>query len=764
MDRRTPPARTAPISAWFAEQYRAAVGLGGLEGGPAFRRLAAAFPAASGDPGLAFPITSRQRVMSTFLHLNLRYPLGRAGYAWLALSAAPAGGEPATFALALWRRGGAAEPEYICLSSTFESRDGEYRSRCLCFPSFRGAWERFARELAPFEEAVLGLAAKGALRLDARAAGAGLAARGRELRLGPLALAAALALDLPLAAAGTLAAHTSVPYLHLMGAVAAASPGLAARATALSRETPALVNLFARGLADSLQVTCGLKLVPMSLKDVMHVRDESFAAWRELAAAQAATDLVINFVAPGAPIHGGWAYVDGAGAALYENPAMAERFQRSEAAAEALAGLREARRRLGALRPASFHVDGLRARLFEDIAYAQSFLLLSSTAMLHTMENVGWSLASHGSRVRRLPEAPARAAFAAEGPAARLLFELAYTAHCLHVKLGVAHTDLHSHNVTYYEWGLGERPPGWPGAGRPFYADPLVAYVAGPRGEADTFLFPAAGDGCFIIDFSRCVLGPAFRGRLEAGFPARQAAAFFRGQTNRALRALARYAPDFVTKHQVPLKAALLANFEAAFAVLCLVDFIALGANVGGTLRAMAAETAAGDLRRFEVAPRVLALAAELESAAREAFIEGLAALVARPGAAGAAGPAPAPAPADAGAGLLRRVFGDWLFPRWAAREPERLARAQLVDAFNLNNELKATCGDYERFPRWARLDAIEARLAPLKLSALFERGTDAFLASLGVGARAEVVAAETRAEQEKLDGPPAATSSWLED
>ncbi|HVE13716.1 MAG TPA: hypothetical protein VNI01_10015 [Elusimicrobiota bacterium] len=758
-----PPARTASIGAWFADQYKAAVGLGGLEGGAAFRRLAAAFPVASGDPGLAFPVTSRQRVMSSFLHLNLRYSLGRAGYAWLALTAAPAAGEPAVFAVAFWRRGGnsgAAEPEYISVAPTFESRDGEYRSRCLCYPAFARACDGFARELAPFEEAVLALAAQSVLHLDARASDPALTDRGRELRLAPLALAAALALDLAVAVGGALPAHTSVPYLHLLGAVAAAKPGLAERSEALVREAPALFNALSRGSADSLQVTCGLKLVPMSLRDVMEVRDETYAAWRELAAAQAATDLVINFVAPGAPLHGGWAYVEGAGPDLYENPAMAARFQRSAAAAEALASLREARRRLVAL-PATRHVDELRARLFKDITFAQSFLLMSSTAMLHAMENVGWSLAAHGAVVRRAPAARDGSvrvtylrAFATEDAGARLLFDLAYTARCLHAKLGIAHTDLHSNNVTYFEWGVRDRPPGWPRTGEPFYTDPLVAYVAGPRGEADTFLFPAAGDGCFIVDFSRCILGPAFRARLEAGHPGRRAEAFYRGQTNRALRALARYAPEFVVPRQAALKAALLSSFDAAFEVLCLVDFIALGANVGGALRAMAAVEEKGDLRRFEVAPRVLELAAELERAAREAFIEGLAGLA-------AGKPRPK---ADVGAGLLRQVFGDWLFPRWAARAPERLARAQLVDAFNYNNELKATCSDYERFPPWARLETIAEHLAPLKLEALFERGPDAFLASLGVGARVEVVAAETRAEQEKLDGPPAATSSWLDD
>ena len=138
----------------------------------------------------------------------------------------------------------------------------------------------------------------------------------------------------------------------------------------------------------------------------------------------------------------------------------------------------------------------------------------------------------------------------------------------------------------------------------PLYADPVVTYVAGPRGEADTYVFPAAGVSGCIIDYSRCILGPAFRPRLEEGRSAQYAAHFYRDQVARVMRTLHRYAPAFVEKHEPQLRAAVLANYDAVFPILCTVDFIAIGRNVAAALVDAMSSADKFELRPFEVSPR----------------------------------------------------------------------------------------------------------------------------------------------------------------
>jgi hypothetical protein len=754
------------LGQWYAAQYEAAVGLDGVEGGPRFKAFIAPFPAPA-EGSNPYPMSGRLR-MSNFLSLKLRYPLGPAGYVCLAMSAR-AGEHQAHYAYAYWRRGQeAADPEYICVSPTFDSRDGEYRRRFIRYPVFAAACEKLASSLAPFEEAVIGLAAEARLELKARGypedAAETVAEQAHDRRLLVLAFAVALALDVWETARGMLMAHTSAAYTALLAAVAAARPSLAEASRAL-RVLQVETSVFVRGSGNVFTVQCGQKLVPMYVREAMQALDYNLAGWRELAVTRLAGDLVLNFAAPGFPLYNQWSYVEGADAALFENEAMEDRYVRGRVAEEASRSIREARRALGGPEaPQNYYTEELSARLYESLEYAQSFLLMSPVALAHTMEDVGWALRSLPAYVRRAPaQWPAAVdAFADADTAARHLFEFAYGAHALHSKLGVAHTDLHGNNLTFYMWGLADREKveGETVTFEPFYDDPAVAYVAGPRGEADTFVFPAAGDSGCIIDYSRCLLGPAFRPRLEEGRSAQYATNFYRDQTSRVMRTLFRYAPAFVGKNEAALKAAVIANFEAVFPVLCAVDFLAIGRSVGAALLDAVAEIDPHEVRPFRVAKEALDLAARLERDAQELFVAGLHDLAEAAGSRRQMPPPPFP-----GAALLARVFGEWRFARWAARDPQRLRRFQLVDAYNLENPLAYSGADYAQWPPWARLDEIERHLGEYKLADLFERGVEPFLEAIRPGARVEVIAERLRAEQEKLDGKPVSTvSSWLED
>jgi hypothetical protein len=755
--------KVSDLEAWLAAQYRAAVALDAAEGGDRFRALVAAFPrpTETGD----YVASGRVR-MGLFAQLRLRYPLGPAGYACLAF-VARIDRAAAHYAYAYWRRGAgwAGEPEYICVSPTFDSRDGEYRRRFIRYPTFAAACDQYAGELAPYEAAALALVGAGRLALDAAAypaeAAEELVGRAIELRIPAAAFAVALALDLWEASHGLAMVHTSAGYMALLAAVAEAQPELAAAGG--GPVLSAARHVFAHGSSDLITVQCGQKLVPAYVREAMQPLDYNLAGWRELAVMRLAGDLVLNYVAPGFALYNQWTYVEGADAGLFENPAMEERYVRGRAAGEAMRSVHEARRRLAEPDvPQNYYTGELAARLYESVEYAQSYLLMAPVALAHTMEDVGWALRSLSAYVRRAPaQYPAAVeAFATAGAAARHLFEYAYGAHCLHAKLGVAHTDLHGNNLTFYMWGSAVRVSRNGGVTvEPYYRDPAVAYLVGPRGEADTYLFPAAGDSGCIVDFSRCLLGPAFRPRLEAGRDAPYATHFYRDQTNRVMRALHRYAPRYVKEHEAALKAAVLANYEAVFPVLCAVDFIAIGRSVAAAL-AEARKPDPGELRPFHVADEALELAARMEREAQEVFVTGLHDLAEAAGSRRLMPPPPFPGPA-----LFERLFGEWRFLQWARRDPGRLRHIELVDAYNANNELRYAGADYARWPPWARLDEIERHLGEYRLSDLFERGVEPFLEALRPGARVEVIAERLRAEQEKLDGRPVATaSSWLED
>lgn len=759
--------KTSDITEWYAAQYLAATGVGDVEGGGRFKTFMKGFPALSLDARMPHPITGKQR-MSNFLSLKLRYPLGPDGYTCSAMTAM-IDTVAAHYAYAYWRRGREQEdPEYICIGPTYDSRDGEYRPNFIRYPIFVSTYELMAKTLSEFEEGVLDMVAGGDLELKSviypESAAEHIIDRDDQTRLPVVTFAVALLMDLWETERDMLMAHTSKSYVSLMKSVLVLRPELVKQSTKCNLTDPRVVA-FTLGHASQATVQCGQKLVPMFTREAMQFSDYNLAAWRELAVGRVASDLVLNFISPSFSLYNQWAYIEGADAALFENPAMKDRYKRGHAIEEASRSLRESRQHLNNAKSLqNYHTEELDALIYESLEYAQSYLTLSPVALAHTMEHVGRALPSVGAYARRSPalRPTVEDVFASRDSVACFLFEFAYAAHCLHTKVGAAHTDLHSNNLTLYTWGAAAdlMLKADTIEYRAFYDNPVVAYIAGTRGEADTYVFPATGISGCLIDYSRCILGPAFRPHLEEGRSPQYAINFYRDQVNRVMRTLYRYAPTYVEKNQEAIKASVLANFDAVFPVLCAVDFIAVGRSVAATLLEAMTIVDNNEIRPFEVSQAGVDLATQLEHAARELFITGLHDLAESAGARRGMR-----IPLFPGETLLEKVFGEWLFPRWVAADPKRARSAQLVDVYNYNNKLRYNGDDYAKYPPWARFDEIEQHLGEHKLTDLFERGIDPFLDALQPGARIDIISEQVRSAQEKLDGTPVSTmSSWLDE
>jgi hypothetical protein len=765
-----PAARVADITEWYATQYTNAVGVSNLDGSVSFKTMFEQFPVKSSNIKRPAMITGIRR-MSNFLSLKMRYPLGPDGYSVLTMSAM-IDGRDTHFGYAYWRCVSDVDPEYICVGPTFESRDGEYRSRFIRYAIFAREYERMTEILAPTENDVLRLVGESALTINSTvypsSASDAIVAHVSNSRLPIVAFVIALHMDLQHVASNSTMTHMSAAYVSIMTAFAALRPDALVRSQKSSQVGNQRLALSA-GYRDMCEVVCGQKIVPLFMREVMQPRDYNLASWRELVVTELVADLVLNYISGSFALYNQWTYVEDADSSLFENAAMSERYIRSQAIAESAASLREARRLVEASEH-NYPSEMLSAQIYDSLEYAQSFLLVSPVAIVHTMEDVGVTMRGLPRRARYPPVGceftSILAAFASPAASARNLFELAYAAHCLHVKLGVAHTDLHSNNMTLYLWGLADDVvlKDCKATHTPYYPNPVLAYVTGERGEADTFIFPAAGTTASIIDYSRCILGPGFRAHLEEGRSEQYANNFYRDQVNRAMRVFHRYAPDYVTRNQVAIKAAVMINFEAAFPVLAAVDFMAIGTNMGAMLTEEASRPVGEhELRKFEVSKVGIELAGALETAGREALITGLHDLVETKGTR-----REMRTPAFPGYRILKTVFSEWLYSNWKARTatlPLQERQAQLVDAYNFTNPVRYSGRDYSKYPPWARLDEIEQHLGEHKITDLFERGVDPFLAALHPGARVDVIAEKIRAEQEKLDGAPvSADSSWLDE
>jgi hypothetical protein len=335
----------------------------------------------------------------------------------------------------------------------------------------------------------------------------------------------------------------------------------------------------------------------------------------------------------------------------------------------------------------------------------------------------------------------------------KFAFDVLYAAHCLHTRAHMVHGDLHGNNFTMHQFvNVFKETRSEDGAIKfvPVVERPVIAYVAGPRGEADTYVFPYTGLlGC-IIDYSRVIMGPALEPELKEEFGPDFPRGFYRDQVARALRTFHRYAPTFVEANQAAIKAALLDDFDLAFRVMSYVDFIAVGAALVHALTSYAPVDT--DLREFRPAKDCVEFARRVEKRARERLIVHLHDLVGRRR-------APAPRVPFAGEALFADLFADY---RFAAQRPA-LAGATLCDAYNHGAPLRWDGRDYEKFPPWARLDKIEEKLGGVKIAEVLGRGVQPFLDALLPSSHLDIIADTVRAEQEALDRPAAPTSSWID-
>ena len=647
------------LAGWYRGQYWDAVGLPAVEGGRRFRDLAETLrQKGSGDLG-------RLRVFGKYLKQAGREPLAPT-YRALALTASAGGGAPVIAQVYVAEGGGA--PSYITASFAPESRDGEFRKRLWPIEEFFAAVSG-SPSCAAMERCVL----------DALDAGALALGECNSESFPPEALEWVRARRTAIAAASFVFVAELGPVLD-----GTASPHFPEAAADLLRSFAEAVPDSRAPSVPTLKTFAGCaKLIPLFVRELFAPGDLRYSAWRETAVARVAADLVLNCTTPGLPFHGDSTYIVQAGRDLFSSKAMRERYERSRAAAGAVAGTRGARRALAGV--AGARAGAFDRRLQAALEYAQSFLSVSDTVLLNRGEMVGVTLGEIGPFSQRITKRALTEAYTSilAGPAdgARFLFELAFSVGVLHARGRAAHTDLHVNNLALYTLTRHKHRP-----------DEFVLYCAGARGEADSYVFPAAGVVGGVIDFSRAVVAPGFAG---AG------AAFFEEQAPRVVRALHARSPEAVSANVDALRALAAGRCELVFPLLCAADFAAVGA---------AFLEAAAPWACAEVLDRARARA----GAGQRLLEEGLELVARRDFGALEARGLPGPQ-------LLRDLFGDHSFPRWAPTAPPG---AFLGAAFNAEAPLRYSAYDAARAPPWADPAEIARHLGPLSMAGVFAAET----------------------------------------
>jgi hypothetical protein len=496
---------------------------------------------------------------------------------------------------------------------------------------------------------------------------------------------------------------------------------------------------------------CGQKIVPMKLREAMQPFDYNLPVWRELFISEQIGDLVINNISPSFPFYNQWTYLEHCDATVFDNKSMLEKYIRSVEVDEAVDLVRQARHKLVVINDQTRQIEELNASLYDAIVYSQSTLKMSECAIIHTMERVGTTLQSLPDSIRYNHGSYRHNLFDTAVHAARHVFELAYGVHCLHSKLGFIHGDLHMNNMTLNifrrieERNLEPAQPNW-----------YVAYVTGTRGEIDTFVFPTSINVCCIIDMSRSIVGPLQQPIIEAEHGKAYTSLLYKEQVNRVIRTIYRFIPTFVTSHQEQIKALVLAHFENIFPALCAIDYISIGNAMQSLYESDDKSLLPNAAYQFIVDPVTLKMGKKLEVLGREYLMNSLLTLIDDPNA----------VIKFPGETLLHIVFADHLFSNVSSTLNDE---SQLLDVFIYDKTMKYSGSSYDKFPIWSKLEEIEKRRGSIPIELLTSNSSaipvDSFLDSLRPYTKPIILSEQIKQEQEKLDGQPQYTqSSWIVD
>ena len=793
---------------WYHSQYIESVDLFNSNFSTNFLSFIEDFPVKyeQGGESLQYPITGRIR-MGSFLFLKFKYPLAIDGYTCCVINAEIHKAN-SHFAYLYWRKGTEdLDPEYVCLGPTYESRDGEYRKRFIKWEIFNIAFNYHTKDLHEFEEAVSTMLADSTLELNMTfyPAEPKIIRHYQHSRLPIKLFAYLLALDLWEFSTSLLMAHTHPEYIKLISNIGHDFPQLIKKSKEFQYKTIENFNkikdinyitLKFEKHSENIEVQCGQKIVPMFQQEIIQFEDYNLSVWRETLIQQHISNLVINFICPSFPIYNQWTYIEDVNFELFENNAMADKYARGTAMERSVSDLRNARKSIDStIDLQNYHTEEFNANIYEDIEYAQSHLIMSNIALLHTMEDVGWTLHSINDFINKpLVKLPQVAKIFREDTY-NYIFNYVYAAHCMHTKMGIVHSDIHSNNLTFNLWALANENIYKNGkvSFHQYYKNPVTVYATSYKDE-DIYIFPTTGITATIIDFSRSIIGPDFRPKLEKNKTPQIATNFYRDQVNRVMRALNRHAPSFVEKNQEAIKAAVIGNFELIFPVLCCIDFIAIGSTLIEYFERTNRETVSGGAKKSSKTKKLdkssktkksdkssktasiqsdalrsgqhvnVQFCTKIKELGQELLITGLSTIVDQikninetkinieyPGF------------------KMLKLFEEYNLINFKQKYTNNFNHTSdvyaVTDGYNYNNDVKYSGTEYAKFPPWGQLSEIEKQLGKYKMEDVLESNIEKFLQSIKKNVHISIISEQARMESEKKYGEAIYTaSSWLDE
>jgi len=588
-------------------------------------------------------------------------------------------------------------PEYICISPTFDSEDGEFRNRLLLYKKFEDMFNdiNLISEMAKIEENILGLIMNNDIDFELRAYTFPiqysdiLNQKIDSMRLLVRSFIVCLLFD------GSLninkipmQVHTKQVYKDIITIL---EDHIDYENIDKEKLSP-ILNILG---INTFDISCGQKLIPLTKFASISDTNINYGPWREVYISKLVSDLVVNLIGPMFPLFNSWIYLKKIDKLIFENENIQNLYLRSLKAKITINAIKDIRKDIK-----SDDMSELDNQLCNSIEYANSFLKMSRNSLCITTEFVGSTIPSwlniltYKDKINDYESE----LFNDENNFKKLLFEWTYGVHIVHKKLGIVHSDLHANNITimkkekYFSIKRSESVN---------VKNPVIAYVG--NDEDNTYIFPHYGYYGYIIDFSRAIFGPLTSKRINNDFGERFTDNFYRDQVGRVMQVFMRYIPSYTKKHKNTIQARILEDLDTVMRVLSYVDFISLGNNIGYVLDSFKQHSNKElpwlkNPKVVKISQSIITLCNRIGNRARTLFIKYIQKMVKKTS-------VDIPLAGDI---LLSEFFEEYKWQNWPEK---KLRETNLCNVFNLNNPIEYSSNDYNYFPPWAKYENIEKNI-----------------------------------------------------
>ena len=325
----------------------------------------------------------------------------------------------------------------------------------------------------------------------------------------------------------------------------------------------------------SLEPEIGQKIFPLTVVEAIKPNDINFIVWRELYVTNLASNLVLNLICSGFAFVNNWCYIQNARVDLFDNINNHAKYMDSEIISDVTKQLKtldkfnyiDGKMNSGPKTPKFYKLSHY---MHNAMHYADSELLLTDLAICLTTEYVGRTLRDIPNLILRKEDfSDYEQAFLNLDLFNKHMFEFLYAIYCLNTKIGIIHGDLHLNNVTIHRVNYLKGDDGINYIDRPAYILFLLD---------ELYMFPHNGLFSMIIDFSRSIMGDYKR--LEHEFSSVYADAYFQDQRIRVLHSIDHYFPEFRRKYSASIESLLINNFSLMFKIYTALDPYILMTNI----------------------------------------------------------------------------------------------------------------------------------------------------------------------------------------